>query len=145
MTGLSNRQIVEIQHAKEKMDQIRPVAYFLAFLYYFLTLAHFFLLHDTFKWTLFTTALLTATVCLTIGLKASNIPPARRSLMILFMLLMGSSNSLLHLWFSQAPEQTTNIFVTIIASGIVLSNRSHWSASIPVSYTHLTLPTNREV
>ena len=130
MTGLSNRQIVEIQHANEKMDQIRPVAYFLAFLYYFLTLAHFFLLHDTFKWTLFTAALLTATVCLTIGLKASNIPPARRSLMILFMLLMGSSNSLLHLWFSQAPEQTTNIFVTIIASGIVLSNRSHWSASI---------------
>jgi signal transduction histidine kinase len=112
------------------MDLLRPVAYFLAFLYSFLTLAHFFLLQDTFKWILFTAALLTATVCAAIGLKASNISPARQSLMILFMLLMASSNSLLHLWFSQAPEQTTNIFVTIIASGIVLSNRSHWSTLI---------------
>ncbi|WP_232787874.1 HAMP domain-containing sensor histidine kinase [Paraglaciecola sp. MB-3u-78] len=43
---------------------------------------------------------------------------------------MASSNSLLHLWFSEAPEQTTNIFVTIIATGIVLSNRNHWAASV---------------
>jgi signal transduction histidine kinase/ActR/RegA family two-component response regulator len=45
-------------------------------------------------------------------------------------MLMVSSNSLLHLWFSKAPEQTTNIFVSIIATGIVLSNRDHWTASI---------------
>jgi signal transduction histidine kinase/ActR/RegA family two-component response regulator len=128
--ALLNRQYVEIQHANEKLDQLRPVAYVLASLYYFLTMAHFFLLHDSYKWVLFVAALFTATVCGVIGLKASNIPPARQSLMILFMLLMASSNSLLHLWLSQAPEQTTNIFVTIIASGIVLSNRSHWSASI---------------
>jgi signal transduction histidine kinase/ActR/RegA family two-component response regulator len=127
---LLNRQYFEIQHASEKMDQLRPVAYLLAVLYCLLALAHLFLLHDTYKWVIFTVALLTATVCGAIGLKAPNISSARQSLMILFMLLMASSNSLLHLWFSQAPEQTTNIFVTIIASGIVLSNRSHWSASV---------------
>jgi signal transduction histidine kinase/CheY-like chemotaxis protein len=36
----------------------------------------------------------------------------------------------MHLWFSEVPEQTTNIFVTIIATGIVFSNRTHWVASI---------------
>jgi signal transduction histidine kinase/CheY-like chemotaxis protein len=125
-----NRQYFEIQDVNEQMDQLRPVAYTLAFLYYFLALAHFFLLHDLYRWAMFAAALLTATVCGAIGLKASTISPARQSLMTLFMLLIASSNSVLHLWFSQAPEQTTNIFVTIIASGIVLSNRSHWSASI---------------
>ena len=43
---------------------------------------------------------------------------------------MASSNSLLHLWLSEAPEQTTNIFVTIIASGIVFSDRNYWVTSI---------------
>ncbi|MFQ3198268.1 MAG: signal transduction histidine kinase/CheY-like chemotaxis protein [Paraglaciecola sp.] len=112
------------------MDLLRPVAYFFAFLYFLLTLAHFFILQESFKWILFTTALLTATVCVAIGLKASTISPPRQSLMILLLLLMASSNSLLHLWFAEAPEQTTNIFVTIIASGIVLSNRIHWVISI---------------
>jgi signal transduction histidine kinase len=112
------------------MDLLKPVAYFFAILYFFLTLAHFFLLQETFKWTLFTSALLTATVSLFIGLKASNIPSPRHSLIILLLMLMASSNSLLHLWFSEAPEQTTNIFVTIIATGIVLSDRHHWAASV---------------
>jgi hypothetical protein len=73
---------------------------------------------------------LTATVSVVIGLKASKIPSAEHSLIILLLMLMASSNSLLHLWFSEAPEQTTNIFVTIIASGIVLSDRNHWTTSI---------------
>jgi signal transduction histidine kinase len=125
-----NRQPIKIQHADETMDLLRPVAYFLAFLYFLLTLAHFFILQESFKWILFTTALLTATVCVAIGLMAFRIPPARQSLMILLLLLMASSNSLLHLWLAEAPEHTTNIFVTIIASGIVLSNRIFWAASI---------------
>ncbi|MFT5674191.1 MAG: signal transduction histidine kinase [Paraglaciecola sp.] len=125
-----NLQNLEIQHANEAMDLLRSVAYFFAFLYFFLTLAHFFLLQETFKWILCTTALLTAIVSVVIGLKASEISLARRSLIILLLMLTASSNSLLHLWFSEAPEQTTNIFVTIIASGIVLSNRTHWTASI---------------
>ena len=112
------------------MDLLRPVAYFFAFLYFILTMSHFFLLQETFKWILFSTALLTATVSLVIGLKASKIPSARHSLIILLLILMASLNSLLHLWFSAVPEQTTNIFVTIIASGIVLSDRNHWTASV---------------
>lgn len=112
------------------MDLLRPVAYFLAFLYFFLTLAHFFVLQDSFKWIMIAMALSTAIVCTGVGLRASNISAARQSLTILLLMLMASSNSLLHLWFSEAPEQATNIFVTIIASGIVLSNRAHWSVSI---------------
>ena len=112
------------------MALLRPVAYFFAFLYFFLTFAHFFLLQETFKWVLCTTTLLTATVSVIIGLKASKIPSIHHSLMILLLLLIGSSNSLLHLWFSEAPEHTTNIFVAIIASGIVLSDRNHWITSI---------------
>ena len=112
------------------MDLLRPVAYFFAILNFFLTLAHFFLLQESFKWTLLTITLLTATISFVIGLKASKITSAKHSLIILFLLLIASSNSLLHLWFSEAPEQTTNVFVTIIATGIVLSNRHHWAASI---------------
>jgi len=112
------------------MDLLRPVAYFLTCLYFLLTLAHFFLLQDAFKWNLITTALLTAIICVAIGLKASKIASAHHSLLILLMMLLASSNSQLHLWFSQAPEQTTNIFVSIIASGIVFANRVHWTVSI---------------
>ena len=112
------------------MDLLRPVAYFFAILNFFLTLAHFFLLQESFKWTLLTITLLTATISFVIGFKASKISPAKHSLIILSLLLIASSNSLLHLWLSEAPEQTTNVFVTIIATGIVLSNRHHWAASI---------------
>ena len=128
--SILNRQSLEIQHVNENMALLRPVAYFFAFLYFFLTFAHFFLLQETFKWVLCTTTLLTATVSVIIGLKASKIPSIHHSLMILLLLLIGSSNSLLHLWFSEAPEHTTNIFVAIIASGIVLSDRNHWITSI---------------
>ncbi|MDB4326996.1 ATP-binding protein [bacterium] len=112
------------------MDLLRPVAYFFAILNFFLTLAHFFLLQESFKWTLLTITLLTATISFVIGFKASKISSAKHSLIILSLLLIASSNSLLHLWLSEAPEQTTNVFVTIIATGIVLSNRHHWAASI---------------
>jgi signal transduction histidine kinase/ActR/RegA family two-component response regulator len=125
-----NPQGPEIQQVNEEMLLLRPVAYFFALLYFFLTLAHFFLLQETFKWILCTSALLTTIVSVVIGLNASKISAARHSLIVLILMLIASSNSLLHLWFSQAPEHTTNIFVTVIASGIVLSNRSHWTASI---------------
>jgi signal transduction histidine kinase/ActR/RegA family two-component response regulator len=125
-----NPQGPEIQQVNEEMLLLRPVAYFFALLYFFLTLAHFFLLQETFKWILCTSALLTTIVSVVIGLNASKISAARHSLIVLILMLIASSNSLLHLWFSQAPEHTTNIFVTVISSGIVLSNRSHWTASI---------------
>jgi signal transduction histidine kinase/CheY-like chemotaxis protein len=120
----------EIKYANETMDLFQPSAYFLASLYFLLTLAHFFFLQESFKWLLITTALLTSSICFIIGVKASKVSSAQQSLLLLFMMLMASSNSLLHLWFSGNPEQTTNIFVTIIASGIVFSYRNHWIASL---------------
>jgi signal transduction histidine kinase/ActR/RegA family two-component response regulator len=125
-----NRQYLETEHTNETMSLLRPIAYFLTVLYFLLTLAHFFLLQGSFKWILMTTAFLTVIICVVIGLKASEISSAQQSLFILLMLLLASSNSLLHLWFSEASEQTTNIFVSIIAAGIVFSNRLHWMASI---------------
>ena len=141
-----NQQSLEIQHVNETMGLLKPVAGFLAFLYFFLTVAHFFLLQETFKWILFTTALLTAIVSVVIGLNVSKIPYAKQSLFILLLMLIASSNSMLHLWLSEAPEQTTNIFVTIIASGIVLSNRNHWTASILVNWVGwITISTTLEM
>jgi signal transduction histidine kinase/CheY-like chemotaxis protein len=128
--SLLNRHSLESQNFNERMDLLRPVAYFFGTLNFFLTLAHFFLLQESFKWILLTLTLLTATLSFVIGLKASKISSAKHSLFILILLLIASSNSLLHLWFSEAPEETTNIFVTVIATGIVLSNRHHWTAII---------------
>ena len=92
-----NRQDLEIQHANETIDLLRPVAYFFAFLYFSLTLAHFFLLQETFKWILCTAALLTAIVSVVIALNISKISSARHSLIILLLVLTASSNSLLTL------------------------------------------------
>jgi signal transduction histidine kinase/CheY-like chemotaxis protein len=124
-----NQQSLKIQHTNDTMNLLRPIAYSLGFLYFLLTLAHFFLLQESFKWILCIAGLLTATVCVAIGLNASKISSAWQSLIIVLILLMASSNSLLHLWCSEEPVQTTNIFLTIIASGVVLSNRIHWAAS----------------
>jgi len=125
-----NQPSIDKQNTDESMDILRPIAYFLTVLYFLLTFAHFFILQDTFKWILITSALLTAIFCFAIALNASKVVSTQQSLIILLMVLLSSSNSLLHEWLSEAPEQATNIFVTIIASGIVLSNRIHWTISI---------------
>ncbi|WP_339900522.1 ATP-binding protein [Paraglaciecola polaris] len=125
-----NRQKFAIKQTREMTGLLKPVAYFFAFLYFLLTLAHFFVLQESFKWLLCAMTLLTAIINLAVGVSTAKISPERQSLIILLLLLLASSNSFLHLWLSQAPEHSTNIFVTIIASGIVLSNRSHWLASI---------------
>jgi signal transduction histidine kinase/CheY-like chemotaxis protein len=125
-----NQPRIDKQNTDESMDILRPIAYFLTVLYFLLTFAHFFILQDTFKWILITSALLTAIFCFAIALNASKVASSQQSLIILLMVLLSSSNSLLHEWLSESPEQATNIFVTIIASGIVLSNRIHWTISI---------------
>lgn len=125
-----NQQALEIQQVNDTIDLLRPVAYFFALLYSFLAMAHFFLLQESFMWVLCSAAFITAVFSGVIGLNASKVSSARQSQVILILLFVGSSNSLLHLWFSQAPEQSTNIFVAVIASGIVLANRRHWAASI---------------
>jgi signal transduction histidine kinase/CheY-like chemotaxis protein len=127
---LLKQQCLEIQDANDTVELLQPVAYFLTSLYFFIVITHFFLLHETFKWVLMTTAFMTGAVCLTIGLKAPKILSTWKSFIILLMTLMVSSNSLLHLWYSGDLEQTINIFVSIIASGIVLSNRTHWTYSV---------------
>jgi signal transduction histidine kinase/ActR/RegA family two-component response regulator len=125
-----NQQNSETQEVIETMDLLRPVASFFVFLYFLLAISHFFILQESFKWILCSTAFLTAVVSVFVGRKAPKISFAMQSRYLLFLLLLGSINSLLHLWLSEAPEQTTNIFVAIIASGIVLANRKHWIASI---------------
>jgi signal transduction histidine kinase/CheY-like chemotaxis protein len=130
-----NKQALENTNKNVVGEQLKLVAFFLAILYFFLTIAHFFLLPEAFKWGLFSLALLTTLVCLSIGLLTSKISAARHSLFMLFLMLLVSTNSILHLWLSKAPEQTTNIFVTIIASGIIFSNRRHWAVSIIFNWT----------
>lgn len=125
-----NQPSLKIQKTDESMDLLRPVAFFFAILYFFLSLAHFLLLQESYKWVLLSAAVFTTIVSLVIGLKALTISSVRQSLIILILMLIASSNSLLHLLLSAGPEQTTNIFVTIIASGIVLSNRMHWMVAI---------------
>jgi signal transduction histidine kinase/CheY-like chemotaxis protein len=123
----------------ESMNLLRPVAYFLAVVYFLLTFSHYFLLQETFKWILIASTLFTAIVCIATGLNAPKLASTRRSLIILLMMLLASSNSLLHLWFSEAPEQSTNIFLTIIASGVVLSNRTLWTISILFNWIGWTI------
>tara|TARA_R110000744_G_scaffold91275_5_gene177153 strand:- start:895 stop:2604 length:1710 start_codon:yes stop_codon:yes gene_type:complete len=125
-----NQQKSASKHTNESIGLLKRVAYFFAFLYFVLSLAHFFVLQAPFKWILCAMTLLTATINFAVALSVPKISPSRQSLIILLLLLLASANSFLHLWLSAAPEQTTNIFVTIIASGIVLSSRPHWVASI---------------
>ncbi|AEE22852.1 integral membrane sensor hybrid histidine kinase [Glaciecola sp. 4H-3-7+YE-5] len=125
-----NQSNVPTRQLDEKNGLLKPVAYFFAVLYCALTLAHYFVLQEPFKWVLCAMTLLTALLNGAVALSTAKIPAKRQSLIILILLLIASANSFLHLWFSEASEHSTNIFVTIIASGIVLSNRAHWTASI---------------
>lgn len=125
-----NQSNVPTRQLDEKNGLLKPVAYFFAVLYCALTLAHYFVLQEPFKWVLCAMTLLTALLNSAVALSTAKIPAKRQSLIILILLIIASANSFLHLWFSEASEHSTNIFVTIIASGIVLSNRAHWTASI---------------
>lgn len=124
-----NQERLEAKQIDSNTSLLRPVAYFLAFLYVVLTVAHLFLLHEPFKWILISAALLTATINTAVGFRANHIEPARKEITLLLLIFLASANSFLHLWLSQAPEQTTNTFVTIIASGIVLSHRALWCSA----------------
>ena len=107
-------------------EPLKPVAMAFFFLYLALSFSHFLLLTEEFKWVLVTSASITTVISFTLMLKAQNLSSIGQRLGIVSILLLGTANSLLHLWLSQSPEQTTNLFLVIIASGIVLSNRLHW-------------------
>ncbi|MGS2719124.1 ATP-binding protein [Paraglaciecola aestuariivivens] len=129
-----NPQGIKLQHHQDSQELLRTVAYFFAALYLMLSFAHFFLLEDSFKWILIVTAGSTTIICFLIGKLTAIIFKSSQSLCILFMLILASSNSLLHLWYSAAPEQSTNIFVCVIASGIVLSSRKHWLIAVLINW-----------
>ena len=114
------------QSRDEQREPLKPVASAFFYLYLALSLSHFFLLTAEFKWMLVTSASMTTVICFILMQKAQYLSSAGQRLGIASILLLGTSNSLLHLWLSQSPEQTTNLFLVIIASGIVLSNRLHW-------------------
>ncbi len=113
---------------------LKPIAFAFFFLYLLLSLSHFFLLSEDFKWTLIALSSLTMIVSFVLMRKAGNISADRQSFWILILLAFGTINSVLHLWLSQLPEQTTNIFLVIIASGIVFSNRAHWAFLIVLNW-----------
>ena len=107
-------------------EPLRPVAMAFFFLFLALSFSHFLLLTEQFKWVLVTSASITTVVSFTLMLRAQYLSRAWQRIGIVSILLLGTMNSLLHLWLSQSPEQTTNLFLVIIASGIVLSDRLHW-------------------
>lgn len=125
-----NQERLEAKQFDSNASLLRPVAYFLAFLYVVLTVAHVFLLQESFKWILIPAALVTAAINTAVGFRANYIDPTRKEVTLLLLIFLASANSFLHLWLSQAPEQTTNTFVTIIASGIVLSHRALWCSAV---------------
>lgn len=107
-------------------EPLKPVAMAFFFLYFALSFSHFLLLTEEFKWVLVTSASITTVISFTLMLKAQSLSSVWQRLGIVSILLLGTTNSLLHLWLSQSPEQATNLFLVIIASGIVLSKRLHW-------------------
>ncbi|WP_269520603.1 hypothetical protein [Alteromonas sp. BMJM2] len=91
-------------------EPLKPVAMAFFFLYLVLSFSHLLLLTEKFKWVLVTSASITAVISFTLMLTAQNISSAWQRLWLVSILLLGTTNSLLHLWFSQSSEQTTNLF-----------------------------------
>jgi signal transduction histidine kinase/CheY-like chemotaxis protein len=113
---------------------LKPMAVAFVFLYAMLSLSHWLLLTDDFKWVLVTVAVVTTLYSFTLMLIAKHISAAKQRLSILSLLVLGATNSFLHYWLSQSPEQATNIVLVIIASGIVLSDRRDWTVSLVLNW-----------
>ena len=54
--------------------------------------------------------------------------------MIVVLMVLASGNSMLHLWLSVDPVQTTNLIVAVIAAGIAISNRHHWISAVSFTW-----------
>ena len=109
---------------------LKPMAFAFFILYAMLSLSHGLLLTADFKWILVASAIITTLYSFTLMLIAKRISAAKQRLGILSLLIFGATNSLLHFWLSQSPEQATNIILVILASGIVLSNRRDWTTVV---------------
>ncbi|WDT87525.1 ATP-binding protein [Alteromonas sp. 009811495] len=113
---------------------LKPMAAAFFILYAMLSLSHWLLLTDDFKWILVVTAITTTVYSLVLMLIATRIGATKQRLGILSLLVFGTVNSFLHFWLSQSPEQATNIVIVILASGIVLSNRRDWVTVIALNW-----------
>lgn len=113
---------------------LKPMAVAFSFLYAMLSLSHWLLLNDDFKWILVVAAFITTLYSVMLMLIATRINATKQRLGILSLLVLGAANSFLHYWLSQSPEQATNIVLVIIASGIVLSNRRDWTISLVLNW-----------
>jgi signal transduction histidine kinase/ActR/RegA family two-component response regulator len=122
------------QISGEDHGHLKRIAIVVCILFSFLTVSHLLLLTETFKWPLIACSSIVAAMSLVLSRTATAIPMRWHSPCILLMLIAGATNSLVHIWLSQTPEQATNIVLVLIASGIVLSNRAHWLTSIVFSW-----------
>lgn len=115
---------------RQNLDLLRRVGYFLTFLYSILSLSHFFLMQEEYKWLLISSTSITALVSAIVANRALWFSEEVSSRLVLLLLVMASTNGLLHLWLSASSIQTTNLFIAIIAIGIVLSSRKLWMIGI---------------
>ena len=113
---------------------LKPMAFAFFVLYAMLSLSHGLLLTADFKWILVASAFITTLYSFTLMLVAKRISAAKQRLGILSLLIFGATNSLLHFWLSQSPEQATNFVLVILASGIVVSNRRDWVTLIALNW-----------
>ena len=115
---------------QQALDLLRLVGYFLTFLYSLLGFAHFFLMQEEYKWVLIYFTAITVLVSVLAASLASRFSEKVSSRLSLLLLIMASTNGLLHLWLSASSFQTTNLFIAIIAIGIVFSNRKLWMIGV---------------
>jgi len=133
--ALGNNRTRAVEEPKELLTQLlTPMAASFFLLYMLITCSHYFLLPDDYKWGLVSLALVTTVFSFVLMRKSAKISTPHQRLGILALLLLGSVNSLAHLWLSQSPEQTTNLFLVILACGIVLSNRFQWVVLILLNW-----------
>ena len=92
------------------------------------------MLQEDYKWTLIFFALVTALVAVVTAIRAERFSREASSRLVLILLIMVSTNGLLHLWLSASSFQTTNLFISIIATGIVLSRREFWIIGVSFNW-----------
>lgn len=132
------------QHRDEHKFLITTAA-FLALLYFCLTLAHFLLLTESYKWFLIAASLATFFICLGTSFWANKLSKRNKSMALMLLMMIATANSLLHIGLAADLIHATNIIVVLIAIGIVIAHHSHWLICIAFCWVgaaliQLTLP-----
>lgn len=102
-------------------DALRPVTLGLGILYVLLALGHFLVLPPTIKGVMVTVALSSSLTyfALHLYLRRYHLPRRWVNPLGFFIVSVVLVNSLLHLWLTSDPLQTTNVILLIIASGLL--------------------------